>query len=135
MMAVMRGGLLIACMLLLGAASASTVGEKVDSAVGAASSVATRTGAAIERGAQAAASGVVRGVKAGAGAVKRGAKAAASGVERGASWAATGVEKGAKAAQRGASAAATRVGIGGGSSEPHQPAPVETVKPKPVQKD
>lgn len=130
----MRSTLLVAGVLLVSAAGASTVGEKVDAAVGAASSVATRTGSAIERGAQAAASGVVRGVKAGAGAVKRGAKAAASGVERGASWAATGVEKGAKATQRGASAAATRVGIGG-SPEPHQPAPVETVKPKPVKRD
>ncbi len=130
----LRSGLLAACVLFGTAALASTVGEKIDSAVDAASSVAARTGAAIEHGAQAAASGAVRGVKAGASAVKRGAKAAASGVERGASWAAGGIEKGAKAAQRGASAAAAKVGIGG-SDEPKKPAPVETVRPKPIRND
>ncbi len=126
-------GLLAAALLALGApATASTMGEKVDEALGAASSVATRTGAAIEHGAEAAASGVRRGVKAGTRGVKRGAQAAASGVERGASWVATGVEKGARAVEGGASAAAGKLGIG--QSKPHEPAPVETVKPKPVKR-
>ena len=107
-----RSGLLALCVLFGTAALASTTGEKVDSAVAAASSAAARTGAAIERGAQ----------------------AAASGVERGASWAATGIDKGAKAAQRGASAAAAKVGIGR-ADEPKQPAPVGTVTPRPLQKD
>lgn len=133
MRAQLRSALVATSLLLATAVGASTVGEKVDAAVGAASAVATRTGAAIEQGAQAAASGVVRGVKAGAGAVKRGAKAAASGVERGASWAATGVEKGAKAVQKGASAAAGRMGVGD-AKPPQQPAPVETVVPQPLKK-
>lgn len=132
MRASLRAGLFGVLALLGTAVLASTVGEKVDAAVGAASSAATRTGAAIERGAHAAASGVERGVKAGTRGIKRGVKAAASGVERGASWVATGVEKGAKAVQSGASAAAGKLGIG--ETKTHEPAPVETAHPKPVKR-
>ena len=55
-------------------------GEAAETAVQAASGVATKVGKAIEHGATAAASGVARGVKAAASGIERGANAAASAV-------------------------------------------------------
>jgi hypothetical protein len=55
-------------------------GEAADSAVQAASGVATKVGKAIEHGVNAAASGVARGMQAAASGVERGVKATASAV-------------------------------------------------------
>lgn len=75
-------------------------GEAADTAVQAASGVATKVGKAIEHGVTAAASGVARGVK-----------AAASGIERGVKAAASGVEHGAQAASGAVSSVARKVGL------------------------
>lgn len=63
-----------AALVLAAGTAQATVGEKIDAAGRAASSVATKTEAAVKRGVKAAASGVERGAKAAGNAADRGAK-------------------------------------------------------------